>query len=79
MANKDTNKERLIVEFLMLQNNTTITTREMIDRLSLRYDIDVDRRTIYADMAAIGRVVPVYIVRQGRSSKWTIRRPKEYD
>ena len=79
MANKDTNKVRLIVEFLMLQNNDMVATREMIDRLSLRYDIDVDRKTIYADMAEIGRVVPVRIVRQGRSSKWTIRRPKEYD
>lgn len=79
MANKDTNKVRLIVEFLMLQNNETVTTQEMIDRLDRRWEIDVDRKTIYADIAEIDRVVPVYQVRDGRSVKWTLRRPKEYD
>lgn len=79
MANKDTNKVRLIVEFLMLQNNETVTTQEMIDRLDRRWKIDVDRKTIYADIAEIDRVVPVYQVRDGRSVKWTLRRPKEYD
>lgn len=79
MANKDTNKVRLIVEFLMLQNNDMVATREMIDRLNRRWDIDVDRKTIYADIAEIDRVVPVYQVGAGRSAKWTLRRPKEYD
>lgn len=79
MANKDTNKVRLIVEFLMLQNNDMVATREMVDRLNRRWDIDVDRKTIYADIAAIDRVVPVYQVRDGRSVKWTLRRPKDYD
>lgn len=79
MANKDTNKVRLIVEFLMLQNNDMVATREMVDRLNCRWDIDVDRKTIYADVAAIDRVVPVYQVRDGRSVKWTLRRPKDYD
>lgn len=79
MANKDTNKVRLIVEFLMLQNNDMVATREMVDRLNRRWDIDVDRKTIYADIAEIDRVVPVYKVRDGRSAKWTLRRPKDYD
>lgn len=79
MANKDTNKVRLIVEFLMLQNNDMVATREMIDSLNRRWDIDVDRKTIYADIAEIDRVVPVYQIRDGRSVKWTIRRPKDYD
>ena len=79
MANKDTNKERLVVVMLVLQQNDAVTTSEILDRLRLRHDIDADRKTIYADIAEINRVVPVWKIYGGRHTKWTMRRPKEYD
>lgn len=58
-GSKDTTKVRVLAIYLMLQSGRRITTREILRHLDLRYDIQVDRKTIYSDIYAINQIMPI--------------------
>ena len=59
MANKEGSKIRALVIVQLLRQRGRTTTKEIKDVLSKRFDMDVDRRTIYSDMEQINWVYPV--------------------
>lgn len=59
--NKEYNKIRVLAIERMLSKNL-ISTRQIIDRLEREYDIIADRRTVYSDMLAIDRFIPIEFV-----------------
>lgn len=69
MAKKDDSKIRVIAVFRMLREDRIISTREIQDELQRVYDIQADRKTIYHDMHAINRIVPVEGI-SGKNGGW---------
>ena len=59
-CNRDTKVRVLAIEW-MLRKDRYITAREILERLDLVYDIQADRKTIYADMIAIDRFLPLEV------------------
>lgn len=59
MAKKEGAKIRVLVIAQLLRQRGRTTTKEIKDVLSKRFDMDVDRRTIYSDMEQINWVYPV--------------------
>lgn len=57
---------------LMLQEGKKMTSTEIIRRLNAQYDIQVDRKTIYSDICAIDRIMPVevFVGKNGGYRKW---------
>lgn len=58
-TNKESGKIRVITIYRELLNKKKVTTRQIIDLLERRYGVTYDRKTIYDDIAAINRVVPI--------------------
>ena len=56
---KENTKIRVITIYRELLKGRKITARQIMRILRCRYGITVDRKTIYDDIAAINRVVPV--------------------
>lgn len=52
-------KIRLLAVYRMIMRGRKITRRQIMDELELRYDIVVDRKTIYDDIRCIDKIVPV--------------------
>ena len=44
--------------------------KQIRQELKARYDIDADRKTIYDDLAAIDRFVPIRMTGDGRGSRY---------
>lgn len=65
-GSKDKTKVRVLAVYLMLQSGRRITTREILRRLDLHYDIQADRKTIFSDIYAINQIMPID-VRYGRT------------
>lgn len=59
-VNRDV-KIRILAIERMLRKDRYITTTAILERLDLVYDIQVDRKTIYADMIAIDRFTPLEV------------------
>lgn len=59
MAKHDTSKIRILAIERILKVGQFITVAEIIDALECRYGISVDRKTIYDDIGAINRIVPI--------------------
>ena len=59
MAKKEGTKIRVLVIAQLLRQRGRTTTKEIKDVLSKRFDMDVDRRTIYSYMEQINWVYPV--------------------
>lgn len=59
-VNRDTKIRVLAIE-RMLRKDRYITAKEILVRLDLIYDIQADRKTIYADMIAIDRFLPLEV------------------
>ena len=57
-GNRD-NKIRLLAIERMLSKDRYISSAQIITRLDLIYDIQVDRKTVYADLIAIERFIPL--------------------
>lgn len=55
----DSIKIRLLAVERMILRGERITTNQILRELDLKYDIQVDRKTIYSDMCAIDRFVPI--------------------
>lgn len=56
---KEQSKVRVLVIAKMLNEGRRITSAEILRRLDLQYDIQADRRTIYSDIRAINRIMPI--------------------
>ena len=66
MAKRDNSKIRLLAVERMLRTDRYINATEIAERLEKRHDILVDRKTIYADLHEIDRIIPLEI-KQGRN------------
>ena len=60
-ASKEQSKIHVLAIERMLTEGRRITAGEIQRRLDLHYDIQVDRKTIYADIYAIDRFIPIEI------------------
>ena len=63
---KENCKFRVIVIYRELMKKQKVTTKQIISLLQRRYGITVDRKTIYTDIAAINRIVPIKSI-EGRN------------
>ena len=54
-------KIRVLAIERMLLEGSRLTSTEIQRRLDLHYDIQVDRKTIYADLSAIDRFIPLEV------------------
>ena len=52
-------KVRVLAVAKILSEGRRISAREIVRRLELQYGIEADRKTIYADMLAIDRFMPI--------------------
>ena len=55
----DSIKIRILAIERMILRGERITSTQILNELDLKYDIQVDRKTIYSDMCAIDRFVPI--------------------
>lgn len=62
MAKKDDMKIRILAIERILKVGQVITSSEIIKELEGRFGITADRKTIYDDIRAISRIVPVECV-----------------
>ena len=61
MAKRDDSKIRLIAVYRMMESGEKLTSTEIINRLKSQFDIEVDRKTIYSDLMAIDRFIPLQV------------------
>ena len=61
MAKRDNSKIRLIAIYRMMESGEKLTSTQIIRRLKSQLDIEVDRKTIYSDLTAIGRFIPLQV------------------
>ncbi len=59
MAKKDDMKIRILAVERLLKVGQFVTTSEILDSLERRFGIVADRKTIYDDIQAISRIVPI--------------------
>lgn len=73
-TNKESGKIRVITIYRELLNKKKVTTRQIISLLERRYGVTYDRKTIYDDIAAINRVVPIRAIkgRHGGYVYWDV-------
>lgn len=58
---KEQSKIRVLAIERMLSEGRKLTSTEILRRLDLQYDIKADRKTIYSDICAIDRFMPLEI------------------
>lgn len=71
---RENEKVRVIAIYRMLLRGEKITTRQILEELQSHYGIAADRKTIYDDIAAIDRIMPIK-VRSGRGGgyrRWDV-------
>lgn len=57
--NKENTKIRVLAVSNMLRRGQRITARQIQDELERKYGITADRKTIYDDIQAVNRFIPV--------------------
>ena len=60
-ASKEQSKIRVLAVERMLSYDRIITAKEIKSRLDLQYDIQVNIKTIYDDIYAINRFIPIEV------------------
>ena len=58
---REDSKARLVAVTLMILRGKKMTAGDIMRELDLRHDIQVDRKTIYSDIAAIDKLIPVEV------------------
>lgn len=58
-VDKSQTKIRVLAVAKMLKEGRRITATEILMRLDKEYDIQADRKTIYSDIYAIDRFIPI--------------------
>ena len=73
MGNYDT-KIRVIAVYRIIARGKPTTAKEIACELEDKFGITCDRKTIYSDIAAIDRFIPVKVVpgRNGGYSLWDV-------
>ena len=73
-TNKESCKTRVLAIYIELMKKEKITTRQIISMLEKRYGVRYDRKTIYDDIAAINRFVPIKAIpgRNGGYIYWDV-------
>lgn len=61
MAKRDDSKIRLIAVYRMMESGEKLTSTQIISRLKSQFGIEVDRKTIYSDLMAIDRFIPLQV------------------
>lgn len=61
MAKRDDSKIRLIAVYRMVESGEKLTSTQIISQLKNQFDIEVDRKTIYSDLMAIDRFIPLQV------------------
>ena len=56
---KEQSKIRVLAIYRMLNEGRRLTATEILRRLASQYGIHADRKTIYSDVAAINRIMPI--------------------
>ena len=74
MTKRDDSKIRLIAVYRMMESGEKLTSTQIIGRLKSQFDIEVDRKTIYSDLIAIDRFIPlrVYGGHNGGAQKYDV-------
>ena len=69
---REQSKIRILVIAKMLNEGRRLTARQILGRLQAQYDITVDRKTLYDDIAAIDKIMPidVKVGKNGGYMKW---------
>lgn len=73
-VDKAQTKTRILAVSKMLNEGRRISAKEIIRRLDLHYDIQADRKTIYSDICAIDRFMPIDVMpgRYGGFKKYNV-------
>ena len=58
-AGKELSKIRVLAIAIMLNEGRKLTVTDILRRLDLKYDIHADRKTIYSDIHAIDKLIPI--------------------
>lgn len=71
---RENEKVRVIAVYQMLLRGEKITTAQILAELKSRFGITADRKTIYSDVAAIDRIVPIKVIpgRRGGYRRWDV-------
>ena len=71
---REDGKVRVIAIYRMLLRGEKITTAQILAELKSRFGITADRKTIYSDVAAIDRIVPIKGIpgRGGGYCRWDV-------
>lgn len=66
-------KERILAVERILLRRKSVSTQELRSALLNEYGIDVDRKSIYDDMAALTRFLPIELERGAGKARYVIR------
>lgn len=58
-TNRETCKVRVIAIYRMLLSGKQMTCAQIREKLKSHYGIEVERKTVYDDIAAINRIMPI--------------------
>lgn len=72
MRCREGGKERILAVERMFQTGKPLTAPKIIEKLYLEYDIKVDRKTIYDDIAVLTRYMMIEQYGAGRSSYYQL-------
>lgn len=59
MPKNETDKFRLLAVERIIQRGRRVSAAQIARELDVKYNIKVDRKTIYSDLAAIDRFIPL--------------------
>ena len=65
MAKSETSKERLLAVERMFQTGNVLTADKIKRELEARHNISVERKTIYSDIKALDKFMPIVMIRKG--------------
>lgn len=61
-ATRECCKTRAVAIYLMLSTGQTLSSRAILKKLKCQYGMVVDRKTIFDDIRAIDRIMPIEVV-----------------
>ena len=64
----------LAIERILQDNDSGITTNQIIEKLYNLYGINAERKSIYSNINALTRFMPINVKRQGRYMVWHLER-----
>lgn len=72
MAKKSDIKYRILALERIFRKRKCVTTTEIQRMLELEYDISVERKTVYDDIAVLTRFLPIDVVGSGRNHRYVL-------